>query len=263
MSLIEGVGDEVLLVFGVAFLVLILTIAWISTNVRDVPPISVIVLDRRRWQQLVHRLRITSATIIRIPLPGQQAPPHSDQGQDVGVQDVTDIVSEDQSETREDESVSVNPSEDSEAVREGSVTEVPVEAQETPPTRDHEAAGKDRLSCISEEVAVDCDNRDNSKNSSSDEAFTPLVDNRPNERVEQTSEAVSPSQTEAGSTDTDFTTDPVSAPSDEGPRGAEWEALEEAGYIRIRIKYLDDRQKLVIAKPDTTIGQFKRWDVTR
>lgn len=37
MALIEGVGDEVTLLFGVVFLVLVLVLAWVSTHTADPP----------------------------------------------------------------------------------------------------------------------------------------------------------------------------------------------------------------------------------
>ncbi|KAK3105798.1 hypothetical protein FSP39_005948 [Pinctada imbricata] len=45
MSLIEGVGDEVTAVFAVLLLLFVICLAWISTNIRDIPFFSVIIVE--------------------------------------------------------------------------------------------------------------------------------------------------------------------------------------------------------------------------
>lgn len=48
MPLIEGVGDEVTVFFAVVLLFLILCIAWVSTNIQELPFFSVIVIEFTR-----------------------------------------------------------------------------------------------------------------------------------------------------------------------------------------------------------------------
>lgn len=48
MPLIEGVGDEVTIVFSIVFLCLILCIAWLSTNIQALPFYGVIVIELTR-----------------------------------------------------------------------------------------------------------------------------------------------------------------------------------------------------------------------
>lgn len=51
MSLIEGIGDEVTLLFGVGVILVIVVIAWISTSIQEIPFFSVIIVEltqRRR-----------------------------------------------------------------------------------------------------------------------------------------------------------------------------------------------------------------------
>ena len=50
MSLIEGVGDEVTVFVGILLLLIIMTLAWVSTGVADRPLVSVVVLDGRTFQ---------------------------------------------------------------------------------------------------------------------------------------------------------------------------------------------------------------------
>lgn len=50
MALIEGVGDEVTILVGILVILVVLTLAWISTGVADRPFVSVIVLDRQTFQ---------------------------------------------------------------------------------------------------------------------------------------------------------------------------------------------------------------------
>ena len=48
MPLIEGVGDEVTVFFVIVFLFLILCVAWVSTNIQELPFFSVIVIEFTR-----------------------------------------------------------------------------------------------------------------------------------------------------------------------------------------------------------------------
>lgn len=57
MSLVEGLGDEVVYLLVVLFIVLLISLAWISTQVHDLPHISVVVLDRPVFQALLRLLR--------------------------------------------------------------------------------------------------------------------------------------------------------------------------------------------------------------
>ncbi|KAK3579707.1 hypothetical protein CHS0354_025742 [Potamilus streckersoni] len=52
MTWIEGVGDEVTIFFSIIIIVLVISLAWLSTGIRDIPLISVIIIElttRRRW----------------------------------------------------------------------------------------------------------------------------------------------------------------------------------------------------------------------
>ncbi|XP_069120139.1 transmembrane and ubiquitin-like domain-containing protein 1 [Argopecten irradians] len=53
MTLIEGVGDEVTLLFAVGVIVFIIILAWISTNIHEIPFFSVIIVEltQRRRQR--------------------------------------------------------------------------------------------------------------------------------------------------------------------------------------------------------------------
>ena len=213
-SLIEGIGDEVLVVFGMLFLVLILSLAWISTHVGDIPPINIIVLDRRRWNLLLQRLRNTSATIIRIPvaqhirqrLSPQAVPPDiPDEQSELPPETSTVTQATDAQEPQNiDQDVSVPQSGNSEPT-------------DTTPKTDTLLPGPSQV-------------RDDNQ---------PLPDN--SEEVRASKE-----------------TKEQPAETDDQPTEEEWQERSSEGFIRVRVKYLDDRQRLLYAKPDTTIGQLKR-----
>ena len=57
MPLIEGVGDEVTIFFAVILLLTLIIVAWFSTYVADRPFVSVVILDRQRFQRFLRRLR--------------------------------------------------------------------------------------------------------------------------------------------------------------------------------------------------------------
>ena len=52
MTLIEGVGDEVTVFVGLLLILLIVCLAWISTNVPDLGGIRVIILDHTNLHRL-------------------------------------------------------------------------------------------------------------------------------------------------------------------------------------------------------------------
>ncbi|ELT98219.1 hypothetical protein CAPTEDRAFT_185076 [Capitella teleta] len=148
MSFVEGIGDEVLLVFSAVVLGLVIALAWISTHVGDAPPV-LIILDRNRWLQVLERLRNTiGVTVTNINIAAPQA-----------------------------------PSENAEA----------------PATASPE----------SESAAT------------------------------ETAPAATP-------------------PPNTEPSEDDWENLQQQGYIRVRVKYLSDRERLLIVKPQCTIGELKR-----
>jgi len=56
MSFIEGIGDEVTILFGFLFLFILGYVLWLSTSVSDTPLIRVILLDRTVFQQFLQRI---------------------------------------------------------------------------------------------------------------------------------------------------------------------------------------------------------------
>lgn len=166
MSVIEGIGDEVLFVFGAILLFIVLAFAWVSTYVGEVPPIRVIILDHQRWVQILQRLRNTSSAIIRIPIREPQ--------------------------------------------RAGS-----------PPTENQ---------TTSEGSSETTDSREEPSPASSSQAETLL------------------------SSGSSSTSDPL-VDSGSSPEGV---SDDTGDNIRVRVKYLDDRERLLAVSPETTIGELKR-----
>lgn len=53
MSYVEGVGDEVIQFFGIVLVILLATLAWWSTNIRDLPQIRTVLIVERRTQNVM------------------------------------------------------------------------------------------------------------------------------------------------------------------------------------------------------------------
>ncbi len=65
MSWIEGVGDEVTVLFVILLLAVLLTLAWYSTHVREYPLHRMIIIDGQRLQQLLSRFTHVHLTTLQ------------------------------------------------------------------------------------------------------------------------------------------------------------------------------------------------------
>lgn len=179
MTLIEGVGDEVINFFGVVLLIGLGLIAWWSTRISELPPIRTVLIFERRTQ---------TETRSAAPVPGNSS---------TGGQSTSETT---------------NSSPLSDGNRQSGVVD-------------------------EEEVAV-----------------ADLKCDRNVRKKEENSNSVEPEkEAEEGSESSTVTRDQV--PTEVGDRES---GGENGDSIRIRLKYLNDDQKLVQGQLHELLGDFKR-----
>lgn len=203
MSMIEGIGDEVVQFFSAVIIVGVALLAWWSTNITEGPLIrTVLILERRS--------RNRTATEVVAPQPSVT---ENENGIDTGQDDVTEEI-------LETEAVDLSTDKDeSETVVVGTTTEAA-------PVSD----------CNDTEISDSASNSQ-SRNSSSTVSESNVI----NRNVKQTAPKKE-----------DVITPEVSMES------VIQETVETADQIRIRLKYLNDDQKLVDGRLQEPLGDFKR-----
>ncbi|KAL3835843.1 hypothetical protein ACJMK2_021305 [Sinanodonta woodiana] len=65
MTWIEGVGDEVTVFFGIVIIVLVISLAWLSTGIRDIPLIGVIIIELTTRRQRVSQVNNQGTPIVQ------------------------------------------------------------------------------------------------------------------------------------------------------------------------------------------------------
>lgn len=251
MSLIEGFGDEVTIFLGILLVLFIICLAWISTNIRDIPFFSVIIIE------LTHRRnRNTENTNQTEGLSSSEANPPNQSSQNNAENVVEDIIPQsettsldnEQSSTIADEVSSVNSQNgEEEETRENPNTDINV-------TQDTKTDSTDSSQQLDEtELRHRRLNFFQGKNESStiSNPQTVVADSL-NLNQEQGSPVLSP------------VTEPINRQQESVPLSAENETVHsretdsETGLITVRLKYLNETQRNVTAAPNVTIGQFRR-----
>lgn len=251
MSLIEGFGDEVTIFLGILLVLFIICLAWISTNIRDIPFFSVIIIE------LTHRRnRNTENTNQTEGLSSSEANPPNQSSQNYSENVVEDIIPQsettsldnEQSSTIADEVSSVNSQNgEEEETRENPNTDINV-------TQDTKTDSTDSSQQLDEtELRHRRLNFFQGKNESStiSNPQTVVADSL-NLNQEQGSPVLSP------------VTEPINRQQESVPLSAENETVHsretdsETGLITVRLKYLNETQRNVTAAPNVTIGQFRR-----
>lgn len=251
MSLIEGFGDEVTISLGILLVLFIICLAWISTNIRDIPFFSVIIIE------LTHRRnRNTENTNQTEGLSSSEANPPNQSSQNNSENVVEDIIPQsettsldnEQSSTIADEVSSVNSQNgEEEETRENPNTDINV-------TQDTKTDSTDSSQQLDEtELRHRRLNFFQGKNESStiSNPQTVVADSL-NLNQEQGSPVLSP------------VTEPINRQQESVPLSAENETVHsretdsETGLITVRLKYLNETQRNVTAAPNVTIGQFRR-----
>lgn len=251
MSLIEGFGDEVTIFLGILLVLFIICLAWISTNIRDIPFFSVIIIE------LTHRRnRNTENTNQTEGLSSSEANPPNQSSQNNSENVVEDIIPQsettsldnEQSSTIADEVSSVNSQNgEEEETCENPNTDINV-------TQDTKTDSTDSSQQLDEtELRHRRLNFFQGKNESStiSNPQTVVADSL-NLNQEQGSPVLSP------------VTEPINRQQESVPLSAENETVHsretdsETGLITVRLKYLNETQRNVTAAPNVTIGQFRR-----
>lgn len=251
MSLIEGFGDEVTIFLGILLVLFIICLAWISTNIRDIPFFSVIIIE------LTHRRnRNTENTNQTEGLSSSEANPPNQSSQNNAENVVEDIIPQSETTSLDNEQSSTIADEVS------SVNSQNGEEEET-----HENPNTD--------INVTQDTKTDSTDSSQQLDETELRHRRLNFfQGKNESSTISNPQTvvadslnlnqEQGSPVLSPVTEPINRQQESVPLSAENETVHsretdsETGLITVRLKYLNETQRNVTAAPNVTIGQFRR-----
>lgn len=285
MPLVEGVGDEIVYLFVALIFGLLIVLAWISTNVREMPYIGVVVLNRPVFQVLLRLLRSSQRNFllhISIRPDGTTTAAVEGDSQAVAVvQSLEQVHLEGSSEVEE-----FSSSDDVGGTSASPPLPLIGELAEPPsdnPSQSFEevASSEIRLDSLG---AADVEQRDLSQVQSeafaaSEELQASLVRGR---RLGFLERSQSQAARESCSSDTTATTDASSSntlaggsvgqvgsndilfgndtavTADENcpPRST---AAQQEDSVCIRLKYLDERQRSVLASLDETIGEFKRY----
>ena len=299
MSWIEGVGDEVTITVAAIAVLAIILVAWISTGIRDIPFIRVVVvqLTRRRRQPQTDSAveRIEAELLVRQP----ENVLETDDTSGDNVAEPVVAQSENSVDSREDDEV--NPGDDNASAKS-------LEANVEQKTEDNNKDIADENTALEDEediVPVDVENLSASElrqrrveffkgptqpssvtdNGIQDAEQSVHVVNKANEsneteeKLETSDEKGKESETETKSLKSKRLSDLASnllneelensrkeqtdsRNSQTETRGNENQSTgtgsETPDEIRVRLKYLNDTQRLVTASPSETIGNFRR-----
>lgn len=251
MSLIEGFGDEVTIFLGILLVLFIICLAWISTNIRDIPFFSVIIIEltHRRNRNTENTNQTEGLSSSEANSPNQSSQNNSENVvEDIIPQSETTSLDNEQSSTIADEVSSVNSQNgEEEETRENPNTDINV-------TQDTKTDSTDSSQQLDEtELRHRRLNFFQGKNESStiSNPQTVVADSL-NLNQEQGSPVLSP------------VTEPINRQQESVPLSAENETVHsretdsETGLITVRLKYLNETQRNVTAAPNVTIGQFRR-----
>jgi hypothetical protein len=297
MSLIEGFGDEVTLFLAIILILLVVCLAWISTNIRDIPFFSVIIIE------LTHRRNRDTPNSNTNPSEGQSStditPEISQTSSEIDVQNILDVRSTEISPVAQSEI----PTESS---RTGQNNEAPHEENteetlDTSPQTQSPEESKSENPDLSRDLESKSENPDLSRDlteselrqrrinffqgskdgatisnaqtltdsSNSVKRLSPLEYSDTRTLAESSnsvkrSSSQENSDSSSGPANVQQETAPESNPQDTVLDSIPSEAVQTqetdaiTGLITVRLKYLNDTQRNVTAAPNVTIGQFRR-----
>ena len=270
MAVIEGIGDEVIILLTLLVIFLMVALAWISTHVRE-PLLEIFIIDGSRIGNLIQRLqerRRGSVRAVETTADGPQA--QSDETENVTTNNET--IS-DSSENNTDNGATVENDSQvdiSESQNSGDNEEIgsPVDGEINSSTNDNSETNNSLDTNNSEPPTSTSELRQRRLNFFKVNPLTEQSSSTQPQLQELSEPASTPasgrgevSNEEAATTSPD---EPVSSqgspstPHDDPAANANTASELPDGHIRVRLKYLDDRQKLVHASPDDTVAQFKR-----
>jgi len=268
MAVVEGIGDEVVCVLAVLTAVILISIAWISTRVGEAGTlISVIILDRERFSNLLQRARdrvgsLSSPTTdergesstgdsvssLNSDSSVSQQPALSDL-QNIGQERVESLPLRRQHEVQESSEHEVNASSHIHHLQ--SHKESNNDCRSVSDTHPDLSAisedGKTENTCkVDEQSSCECtaDNLNRSK----------AYDTVPEcESLVEESAALTPTESS-----TQSETNESHGVDDESIHITERVDETPDDHVRIKLQFIDGLQKMVASDPNITIGTFKR-----
>lgn len=265
MPLIEGVGDEVTVVFTLFLLFLTLCIAWVSTNIQELPFFSVIVIEFTRRQNR-NQQQVSNVETHEISSASSSSSEESTGEQSVQEvpENVANYTSKESSEQTSGATsqvpVPVNANEDqdkpnSENHEEGSTEDTPGEIiqQETddPPVTENELRRR-RVAFFSGKSGSSETEQGQSEQKSETKVCEESLSNSCTSDIHPKTKSKSrglesekrdddiPRST---TNESDISSDSISSQNDK---------------VRIRLKYLNETQRNVEASLEDTVDQFRR-----
>ncbi|XP_014675545.1 PREDICTED: transmembrane and ubiquitin-like domain-containing protein 1 [Priapulus caudatus] len=262
MPLVEGFGDEVVIVLSAVLGIAVLVVAWFSTSVRDYPWRSIIIVQYRRQSQQAER--VVAAEISTSSLADlTQVPPASSQSADAATS-----ASETRRNTVEGQQADCKEREES---RQDGTDAAPRDATETVApvtdgggqarTRCHdddyvigdeaEGAGQSQTGCHGDDAELDTEAAGTDSSSTARKVSTST-----------STQDVHMSDARDGNQADDI--DELSNPSPRNP--SECNEIKEASSsqqqvtrseIRVRLKYLNESERIVQAQGTDTIEEFR------
>ncbi|XP_046393970.1 transmembrane and ubiquitin-like domain-containing protein 1 [Ischnura elegans] len=222
MSLIEGIGDEVIQFFVVVFIIVVGLLAWWSTSIAEQPLVrAVLVLEMMTRQRLETNSTAQPTGENSIDTGQIPSPSNLEEESETAAGDVTNSL-------KENSEVVSSPSGDNTNSSSGATFE-------------------------DTEVVNDVES------SSTNEEGTDVIRKRLAYFEKKT---VTPHVVESSTTGSDSHTEDVPESSVTHPPNENTEEDDNdensPGVIRIRLKYLNDTQKLVVGNLEEQLGEFKR-----
>lgn len=252
MSLIEGFGDEVTIFLGILLVLFIICLAWISTNIRDIPFFSVIIIElthrRNRNTENANQTEVLNSPEANPPNPSSQN--NSENGVENTIPQSETTLDNEQSSTTADEVSSVNSQK---GVEEETCENPNTDINVTQETKSDSTDSSQQLN--ETELRHRRLNFFQSKNESSTISNPQTVADSLNLNQEPSVQG-SPVQSPV--------IEPINRQQESVPLSAENETVHsretdsETGLITVRLKYLNETQRNVTAAPNVTIGQFRR-----
>ena len=289
MSWIEGVGDEVTITIAVTAVLVIILVAWISTGIRDIPFIRVVVvqLTRRRQQTQADRAaeRIEAELLVQQPENVLETETSSDnvaepvaQSEDSLDSRATEVSAsgdnantstvETHVEKKTDGDSKDNTDEEKTSVNEEDIAPVNVEnlsASELRQRRVEFFNGSAQSGTLTDNDTQDAEQiSENNANNEKDEKLESSSDEKATEsepkslNSKRLSDLASNLLNEELENSRKEQTDSRNSQSETRSSENQSTGSETPDEIRVRLKYLNDTQRLVTASPSETIGNFRR-----
>lgn len=277
MSWIEGVGDEVTITLALIAVLCIILVAWISTGIRDIPFIRVVIVQlTRRRQQPAETVESLEADLL-VQHPDTTSETEVDN--DTSAQPTTQEVPADETKVppdrTESDSVNVGEAGTSDKTEDGNIDEARGSVEDVAPETVENLTATQlrqrRLEFFKDFSAGDgrdlvTDQCSESKNSADEKCVKAKL---PSNDKSKESEIRTPQQKSLSDLASSLLSSELENSRKEQaesgdretqsvPREDQSTETETADEIRVRLKYLNDTQRLVKASPSETIGNFRR-----